>query len=437
MSWSDCLINPVSCIASDVGGAAANSAWESFLRWTASGLGDLTATVFNTFSTSTTPRFDQDWWRSNLDLITTVSLPILVALFILQCISAVIHREPSRLGRALVGAVVGTAGVPFAVAVISSCGAIADDVSLAILGNQATADGMKRLIDITSLLSAATLGGFVLIAVLLALLALFAFYFILLLRDVALVAFVVFAPIAMASWTWSSTRHWLRRWVEVIGALLFSKIAMAVVFALGLSAAGAADQGNNPANLGTFLAGVLLVAMAAFAPAATFSFIHWAGDQGHAAAQAMKQIPVGGEAAKEGAGRIGEWAANQFGGSDGGDESPVVGEGSGEDEDEVIIDRAEADAKDPGDGAEGENSGDAVPEGSARKGAAGAVAAEERGDELQQRGQSYLGTSVGEGAGGSDGTEGSGSSAERSGTVSDGPANGAAGPDAAGGGDRA
>jgi hypothetical protein len=348
MSWSDCLLNPVSCVVSDVGNSAANSVWESFLKWTANGLGDLAATVFQTFSSGTTPRFDQDWWRTNLSLIVTVSLPILVILFVLQCISAMIHREPGRLGRALIGAMVGTAGVPLAVAVISSSGSVADEISLAILGNRATADGMKRLTDISSLLTAASLGGFLLLAVLLALLALFALYFVLLLRDVALIAFVVFAPIAMASWTWSSTRHWLRRWIEVVGALLFSKVAMAVVFALGLSATGAADQGNNPANLSTFLAGVLLVAMAAFAPAATFSFIHWAGDQGHSAARAIRQGTVGAAAAKEGVEKAQHWGAEHFGGSNGKEDSPVVGNDDDRvDSDEAVIDRAEADASNP------------------------------------------------------------------------------------------
>jgi hypothetical protein len=348
MSWSDCLLNPVSCVVSDVGGSAANSVWESFLKWTANGLGDLAATVFQTFGSGTTPRFDQDWWQSNLSLIVTISLPILVILFVLQCISAMIHREPGRLGRALLGALVGTAGVPLAVAVISSCGAAVDEISLAILGNRATAEGMKRLIDISSLLTTVSLGGFLLLAVLLALLSLFALYFVLLFIEVALVATVVFAPLAMASWTWSATQHWLRRWIEVIGALLFAKIPMAVVFALGLSATGAADQGNNPANLSTFLAGVLLVAMAAFAPAATFSFIHWADDQGHSAARAIRQGSIGATAAKEGVEKAHHWGAEHFGASGDKGESPVVGNDADQvDDSEAIIDRAEADASSP------------------------------------------------------------------------------------------
>ena len=324
MAWNDRLLNPVSCVVGSVGATATNSAWDSFLRWSASGLADLSATVFQTFSTSTSPRFDQKWWQDNLDLMVGLSLPILVGVFILQCVSAAIRREPGRLGHVALGALLGTAGVPLAVGVIATCGQVVDEISTGILGKGASADGIKRMADITAHLTAPTLGGILLLAVQLGLLATFSLYFVMLVREVALVAFVVFAPVAMASWTWSATRHWLRRWVEIVGALLFSKIAMALVFTLGFSAVGASGQGNA-SNIGTFIAGILLVAMAAFAPLATYSFIHWAGDQGHAATRVLQQGAAGVEAGKDQLERLQQWAAGDFSGSDKDEPSQVVG----------------------------------------------------------------------------------------------------------------
>src|SRR4051794_5888693 len=122
MAWSDCLLNPVSCVVGSVGETAANSAWDSFLRWSANGLSDLSATVFQRFSSSTSPRFDQKWWSHNLDLMIGVCLPILVAAFVLQCVSAAIRREPGRLGQALLGALLGTAGGALAVGGIAGWG---------------------------------------------------------------------------------------------------------------------------------------------------------------------------------------------------------------------------------------------------------------------------------------------------------------------------
>lgn len=325
MAWSDCLLSPVGCAVDAVGGKAASSVWDSFLRWTANGLTDLSANVFQTFSTSTSPTFDQAWWQDNLDLMVGLSLPILVGVFVLQCVSAVVRREPARLGHAAVGALIGSAGVPLAVAAVAACGQAVDQISVGMLNVKTATDGIKRMIDITVFLTVPTYGGILLLALELGLLAMFSLYFVMLIRDVALVAFVVFAPIAMVSWTWSATRHWLRRWIEVVGALLFSKIAMAVVFTLGFSAVGAPGQDDAP-NIGTFIAGILLVAMAAFAPLATYSFIHWAGDQSQAATRVLQQGTAGVDAGKDQLERLQQWSAGDFTGSDKDDESPVTGD---------------------------------------------------------------------------------------------------------------
>lgn len=315
MDWTDCILNPIGCTITATGSSAAESAWESFVRWAARGLSDLSATVFSAFSTSTVPRFDQKWWQDNLALMVAISLPVLVAVVVLQCVTAVIRRQPGGLGRALVGSLVGTAGVPLAVGVVSMCGTAVDQMSIAILGSDVTADGVARMFDISAVLTAATHGGFLLIAIFLGLISLFGLYFVMLLREVALLAFVVFAPVALVSWTWTATRHWLRRWIEIVGALIFSKIAMAVIFTLGVSAMGASGQGAT-SNLGTFLGGTLLVAMAAFAPMATFSFLHWAGDQGYAAARTLEEGSAGAAAAKDQVDAAQDWRADHFGGGD-------------------------------------------------------------------------------------------------------------------------
>ena len=307
MSWMECLFDPGACAVSKGADALTGSAWDSGLRWMSRGLTELSSYVFQAFSLSTTPQFDQRWWRDNLDVIIAISLPLLVVVFVLQCASAAIRREPGRLGHALLGALLGTAGVPLAVAMVAAFGGVVDQLLFGILGNTATAAGFKRMFTITLLLAPGSQGGSLITAVTLGILAILALYFVMLIREVAIIAFVVFAPIAMASWTWSATRHWLRRWIEIVGALLFSKVAMAVIFTLGLSATGNTDQ-YGETSIGTFLTGILLFAMAAFAPFATYSFIHWAGDQGHAAAHALQQGTAGTSALKERAEQAQQWA---------------------------------------------------------------------------------------------------------------------------------
>ena len=326
MAWKDCLLNPAACVQDAGREVVDGTAWNFIANWMAKGLTDTAINVFNKFSASTTPDFNQQWWRDNLDMIVTISLPLLVIAFVLQCAAAAIRREPARLGSAVFGALLGTAGVPFAIAVVVASGHMVDQISSAILGhNPATIQGFRRIVDITRVLAHATNGGFLIMAIEFAILATMALYFVMLIREVALVAFVVLAPIALASWTWSATRHWLRRWIEVVGALLFSKIIMAVIFTLGLSAIGNTDQAGD-SSLGTFLAGTLLFAMAAFAPLATYSFIHWAGDQGQSALYAVQQGAAGPSAIKERMEQAQRWAAFDFTGSrNQAGSGPVVG----------------------------------------------------------------------------------------------------------------
>lgn len=335
MSWKGCLLDPLGCAQTQ----GSETAWNFISSWMAKGLTDMALSVFDSFSKSTTPDFNQQWWRTNFDLLVTISLPLLVIAFVLQCAAAAIRREPARLGTAVLGALLGTAGVPFAIAVIVASGRMIDQISTTILGhNPAMIDGFRRIISITALLAAPTNGGILITAIEFGILATMALYFVMLVREVALVAFVVLAPIALASWTWTATRHWLRRWIEIVGALLFSKIIMAVIFTLGLSAIGNTDQTGAP-SIGTFMAGCLLFAMAAFAPLATYSFIHWAGDQGQSALYAVQQGTAGPSAIKERVDQAMRWAAFDFTGSRGQSGSePVVGESAGPSANEQTID---------------------------------------------------------------------------------------------------
>ncbi|MFD7161468.1 hypothetical protein ACFV9C_43265 [Kribbella sp. NPDC059898] len=331
MSWKDCLFNPQGCVTSAGKDAISQTFWDAIGSWLAKGLTDMTTKVFNKVTASTTPDFNQAWWHDNFDLIVTISLPLLVLAFVLQCAAAAIRREPARLGQAVFGALLGTVGVPFAVTVVAACGHMVDRLSMTILGTSASVTkGFRKIIDLTTALATMNPQGGVLIAAIqFAIFATLALYFVLIVREVALIAFVVLAPIAMASWTWTATRHWLRRWVEIVGALLFSKMVMAVIFALGLSAMSNSDQSGD-SSLGTFLAGSLLFAMAAFAPMATYSFIHWAGDQGQAALYAVQQGTAGVSAVKGRVEQAYRWAAFDFTGSRPGPGSVI--NGTGEDE---------------------------------------------------------------------------------------------------------
>ena len=109
---------------------------------------------------------------------------------------------------------------------------------------------------------------------------------VLLFRKAALILVAVFAPIAFAGSAWDQTRVWTRRWLEVVAALVFCKVVIVVAFVVGASA----FTGTGPSNGGTAepsaggtaglsdtLVGILLLAIAVWAPWLTWRFVHWSG----------------------------------------------------------------------------------------------------------------------------------------------------------------
>jgi len=101
----------------------------------------------------------------------------------------------------------------------------------------------------------------------------------------------VFAPIAFAGAIWDHTRIWLRRWIEIVAALVFCKVVIVVVFVVGASAFGGVGpatpdapasppSGDPPTvagSLSDLLVGLLLLSIAVFSPWLTWRFVHWSG----------------------------------------------------------------------------------------------------------------------------------------------------------------
>ncbi len=175
------------------------------------------------------------------------------------------------------------------------------DLPLAVLGMIATIAVTGRLLDITDALAAAVLGnadgqavhflsgfgvsvnnatqGFA--AVLLGLVVVLAAFFVwveLMVRSVLVYVLVAMSPLAFAAMVWPAARGVLRRTVELLVAVILSKLVISIALAVGVAAlsgagsagtagapeAGIVDQGS--VSLGTLLVGAAVLGMAAFAP---------------------------------------------------------------------------------------------------------------------------------------------------------------------------
>lgn len=93
----------------------------------------------------------------------------------------------------------------------------------------------------------------------------------LLLRQAAIYATVLFLPLGFAALVWPATSHWLRRLVQVIVALVLSKLVIVMVLA---GAAGAANAQVGREGFAPVLAGGSLLLVGALMPYLLLALIH-------------------------------------------------------------------------------------------------------------------------------------------------------------------
>ena len=224
------------------------------------------------------------WFRSNVAVIASIALPGVVALFVIQVISSVLRREPGGLARAVVGVGKALLGSALALAITQLALTAVDELCayIASAAGYTVAEAAAQFFRFATL--AALSPALQILLGLLLIVGFLLLWGVLLFRKAALVLIAVFAPIAFAGSAWDQTRVWTRRWLEIVAALVFCKVVIVVTFVVGASAftgsgpvvAGQASS-DQSAGLSDVLVGVLLLAIAVFAPWLTFRFVHWSG----------------------------------------------------------------------------------------------------------------------------------------------------------------
>ncbi len=175
---------------------------------------------------------------------------------------------------------------------------IAMDLPAAIIGMAATTIVVDRLLALTDAMSATVLqntdgqaldflsgfgvavaglnGGFA--AVLLGLIAIIAGFLVwieLMIRSVLVYVIVAMSPLAFAATLWPSAKGVLRRMVELLVAVIFSKLVIAIALSVGVAALSGSPAAAPPdapladdlaAGMGNLFVGTAVLGMAAFSP---------------------------------------------------------------------------------------------------------------------------------------------------------------------------
>ena len=199
---------------------------------------------------------------------------------------------------------------------------LAADLPAAIVGMIATTIVVGKLLDLTDALSQRVLSntdgqavhflsgfgvtatqatqGFA--AVLLGLVAVVAGLIVwveLMIRSVLVYILVALSPLSFAARVWPAARGVLRRTIELLLAVILSKLVICIAIAVGVAAlggAGTADASadvhadDTAASMGTLFVGTAILVMAAFAPFLVLKLIPWA--EGAIVAQGVSRSPI-------------------------------------------------------------------------------------------------------------------------------------------------
>ncbi|MDQ3570036.1 MAG: hypothetical protein M3396_05300 [Actinomycetota bacterium] len=261
---------------SGIPGAIAGDVTETFARWIASGAARFleqagqaifSGTEVDLFATGEGGR---PWFLEHYAKMAVVALAVFAPMLLLAVLHAVFSQSLSLLWRAVVNLPVAALGTAAAVTVVGLLLAATDNIS-AFLAGGLGADTRNFLTGVVANLLKMSAGGHGLFG--LALVSLFMVFAALvvwlelIVREAAIYLCVLFLPIGFATYIWPALSSWLRRLIEVIVALVLSKLV--IVAALALAGSALAAQEGFPA----LVAGAGMLLLAAFAPFALFKLI--------------------------------------------------------------------------------------------------------------------------------------------------------------------
>jgi type IV secretion system protein TrbL len=326
--------NPAGC-ASDIAKSVAGDAFSSIAHDFANAADSATNWLWGQIGTATSIHLGGPGFSLDLGIVLAITATVALGLFAIQLISSTLKRDGGGLGRALKGLVVAFIGGSLAIGVTNLLLAAVDSLSAGVVqaatGKSLTAMGHSLLPTgaITSttsnpagmtLLSLATLAAVTIV------------WAALMIRKVLIVVSALFAPLAFAGSLADITAAWTRRWVEVIVALIVSKLVLVIIFVVGLGmlVGGVGQSGTGKTQLATqTVSGVLVLALAGFAPFLALKLVHFSGDQFHHLQTMASTSMAGAKRVAQAPQKVQSLAMGGIGGGAGAGAAAGVGAGAG------------------------------------------------------------------------------------------------------------
>ncbi len=279
---------PVISSVCDVAGEAAATLISAPFDWLASAMGAAAGWMFEAvwtvFDTTTMVDVTSSEYVAVYNLIFGIAVFVMLLFFCLQLITGMIRREPAALSRAALGLAKSVLGSFVVITLTALLLEITDQLAIGVIqaGGETTETMGDKIAILVAGLTALNIGApgvGAILTIFLAALAIAAAAIVwlsLLVRKALLLVAVVLAPFAFSGASWDATRGWISKWAMFVIALILSKLVLVVILLVAVTQVSAPIDGDL-SNIADPLAGIVLMALAGFAPYMTYRFLSFIG----------------------------------------------------------------------------------------------------------------------------------------------------------------
>jgi hypothetical protein len=295
-------INPI-CDVVEIIGHVGSSVASSVFSGVASAFGNTADSAINwlwqQLSSSTTVSLGGANFELDLGIVVSIAVVLCLGLFVIQMAVSALRRDAGGVGRALRGLVIATIGCAITLASLNVLLLGVDQLCVGIVkvatGGTIATLGTKIIggaFFTTAFASPAT----ILILSLFAIVAVAIVWFSLVIRKMLIIITAIFAPIAFAGGVADLSRGWVRKWLEAMLALVFSKLILIIIFVIGLGVLGgmgSATGGTPLTSITGEITGLLILLVAGFSPWMALRLVHFTGDHMATMAQSASHASAG------------------------------------------------------------------------------------------------------------------------------------------------
>jgi hypothetical protein len=280
-------LNPI-CDVAEAIGSLGSTVTSSVFNSVASAFGNTADSAINwlwqQLSTSTSISLGGANFELDLGIVVSIAAVVCLGLFVIQMTLSALKHDAGGIGRALRGLVIATVGCAITLASLEVLLGAVDDLCVGVVkiatGGTIATMGTKIIggaVFTTAIASPPT----ILILSLVAICAVAIVWFALVIRKMLIIITAIFAPLAFAGGVADLSRGWVRKWLEAVLALVFSKLILIIIFIIGLGVLGGMGSPSGATPLSAIteeITGLLILLVAGFSPWMALRIVHFTGD---------------------------------------------------------------------------------------------------------------------------------------------------------------